>query len=195
MIWINGPFGVGKTQLAFELHDRLEGSFVFDPEEIGFTIRRLTPPSQQRSDFQDYPLWRQMVIETLRHSSKGEEVLIVPMTLVNPEYFDEILSTLRRSGLTVHHVALLASKETVLKRLKKRGEGSKSWAAEQLDRCLEGLSQLDHIEQLKTDDLSVTEVADKVAERFDLQLKPAKSPLKRRFYMMKVQFKHIRRLK
>lgn len=28
LVWINGPFGGGKTQTAFELHRRLSGSMV-----------------------------------------------------------------------------------------------------------------------------------------------------------------------
>ncbi len=192
VIWINGAFGVGKTQLAFELHSRLEGSFVLDPEEIGFVIGKLTPPSQQRSDFQDYLLWRKMVSETLLHSSKGNEALIVPMTLVNPVYFSEIVGTLRNSGIVVHHVALTASKETLLRRLRRRGDGTKSWGAEQIDRCLEGLAKLDGSEYLVTDNLSVAEIAEKVAERFDLELKPAKGSLQRRLQRLTVQLKHIR---
>ncbi len=34
LIWINGPFGLGKTQLAFELHLRLAGSNGCDPEYV-----------------------------------------------------------------------------------------------------------------------------------------------------------------
>ncbi|WP_317106532.1 hypothetical protein [Chroococcidiopsis sp. SAG 2025] len=36
IIWLNGAFGIGKTQTTFELHSRIPGSFVFDPEQIGF---------------------------------------------------------------------------------------------------------------------------------------------------------------
>ena len=36
IIWINGSFGSGKTQAAYELNKRIENSFVFDPENAGF---------------------------------------------------------------------------------------------------------------------------------------------------------------
>ncbi|MBW4478948.1 MAG: AAA family ATPase [Tolypothrix brevis GSE-NOS-MK-07-07A] len=55
IIWLNGAFGVGKTQTAFELHSRIPGSFVFDPEQIGFSLRKITP-SEMRKDFQDHPI-------------------------------------------------------------------------------------------------------------------------------------------
>jgi deoxyadenosine/deoxycytidine kinase len=33
LIWLNGPFGVGKTQTAHELSRRLPTSVVCDPEQ------------------------------------------------------------------------------------------------------------------------------------------------------------------
>lgn len=43
IIWINGTFGCGKTSVSNELHRRLENSYVYDPEEIGFFIRDNLP--------------------------------------------------------------------------------------------------------------------------------------------------------
>ncbi len=39
IIWINGAFGSGKTQTAFELKRHLQDAFVYDPENIGYFIR------------------------------------------------------------------------------------------------------------------------------------------------------------
>ncbi|MDG3135252.1 adenylyl-sulfate kinase [Streptococcus suis] len=35
IIWLNGPFGVGKTTLANILHKRIENSYLYDPELLG----------------------------------------------------------------------------------------------------------------------------------------------------------------
>lgn len=43
-VWLNGSFGVGKTQTAFALRRRLPGSFVCDPEQLGFGLHRMTLP-------------------------------------------------------------------------------------------------------------------------------------------------------
>lgn len=43
LLWINGPYGGGKTQTAYELHRRLPGSVVCDPEHVGFGLHRMTP--------------------------------------------------------------------------------------------------------------------------------------------------------
>ena len=54
LVWINGPFGGGKTQTAYELQRRLPGSVICDPEEVGFGLHRMTP-RHLRGDFQDLP--------------------------------------------------------------------------------------------------------------------------------------------
>ena len=45
LVWINGPFGGGKTATAYELHRRLPGSAVCDPEHVGFGMRRMLRPN------------------------------------------------------------------------------------------------------------------------------------------------------
>ncbi len=55
IIWINGPFGAGKTTLAKRLRDRRSKSLIFDPEEIGFVVKE-TVPMPASGDYQDLPL-------------------------------------------------------------------------------------------------------------------------------------------
>ena len=52
IIWINGPFGAGKTTLAKRLRDRRSKSLIFDPEEIGFVVKE-TVPMPASGDYQD----------------------------------------------------------------------------------------------------------------------------------------------
>ena len=40
IIWINGAFGAGKTTLADELGGRLPDAVLFDPEYVGYILRR-----------------------------------------------------------------------------------------------------------------------------------------------------------
>ena len=69
------------------------------------------------------------------------------MTVVDPLYYDQTVGALRCDGLQVHHFTLLASRDTILRRLRQRGDSSNSWNARQLDRCLKSLSiaQLSYI--------------------------------------------------
>lgn len=93
--------------------------------------------------------------------------VIVPMTLVDPGYFAEIVGRLREDGHTVHHSALLAERATVLRRLRERGlvRGLKreSFAVSRLDDCLERLARPEFASHIRTDRVTVPRVADLVA--------------------------------
>ncbi|MFF4347663.1 AAA family ATPase [Streptomyces sp. NPDC001530] len=186
LLWINGPFGGGKTQTAHEIQRRLPGSVVCDPEHAGFGLRRMLPP-ELRGDFQDLASWRQGVVEVLDLAlSKHDGVVIAPMTVTNPRYFEETVGRLGELGHDVRHFALLAERETVLKRLRERGFGHllqyvagkdaplrrESWAVQQLDHCLERLREPEFAEHLWTDHTTVAKTADRIAVLTGLTLTP-----------------------
>ena len=45
IVFINGPFGVGKTTVAERLVGRLPGSLLFDAELVGSFLRRIVAPA------------------------------------------------------------------------------------------------------------------------------------------------------
>ncbi|WP_228979485.1 AAA family ATPase [Streptomyces sp. DH12] len=198
LLWINGPFGGGKTQTAHELHRRLPGSVVCDPEEVGFGLHRMTP-RPLRADFQDLAAWRHGVHEVLdlvlRRHVGGP--VIAPMTLVEPAYFAEIVGRLRDDGHDVHHHALLARRETVLRRLTERGLGRglkrESFAVAKLDHCLERLARPEFARHLHTDHMTVPQVAEEIAASADLRLLPdTYGPLRHRLRRLRIGLRHIR---
>ncbi|ERI92356.1 hypothetical protein HMPREF1982_02338 [Clostridiales bacterium oral taxon 876 str. F0540] len=193
IIWINGAFGAGKTQTAFELNRRIKKSFIYDPENLGFFLSKNIPQNMKKDDFQDYDMWRELNFSLIKHIEDSYEgILIIPMTIVKPEYFREIIETLRSNGVEVKHYALMASKETLLKRLKSRGDGSNSWGAKQIDRCLEGLSNEIFETHINTENMSIEEVAEKIALMSDLSLMPNNmSRLEKSVYRIKVKLRHI----
>ena len=200
LLWINGPFGGGKTHTAHELHRRLPGSVVSDPETLGTGMLRMLPRDKRR-DFQDFPSWRQGLYEVLSHlldqHTAGGPV-IVPMTVVVPQYFDETVGRLRADGYDVRHFSLLARRETVLRRLQGRGlRGlrSEQFAAGRVDECLAALSRPEFGEHLATDHLPVSGVAEAVARGAGLRLRPDdRGALTRRLHRAQVTVKHIRPL-
>ncbi len=184
LVWINGPFGGGKTQTAYELHRRLPGSVVCDPERVGFGLKR-TVPSGVIDDFQDVRAWRAGVVETLDLTLRaGHSPVIVPMTVVDERYFAETVGRLRELGHDVRHFALLARHETVLRRLRERipvlvalrlvrgdrGLRRESFAVASLDRCLAALRRPEFAEHLQTDDIGITEVVERIAASAGLPL-------------------------
>jgi AAA domain-containing protein len=197
LIWINGPFGGGKTATAHELHRRLPGSVVSDPERLGFGMHRMLPPSL-RGDFQDLAAWRSGVREMLDLVLRGHPgPVIVPMTLVDRGYFADIVGTLRDDGHRVHHFALLAEPITVLRRLHNRGfwPGLKRerWAVERLDDCLTRLSSAEFAEHIATDHLTVARVADTIARSVGLPIAPdTDGPVRAQLRRYATTLRHIR---
>ncbi|MBB6734587.1 AAA family ATPase [Cohnella zeiphila] len=193
IIWLNGAFGAGKTQTAYELHRRLPNSHVFDPENAGYYIRKNVPKEAARPDFQDYRMWREINYAFLKYlDQEYGGTLIVPMTVVSPAYFAEIVGRLRADGVVVQHFALCVTKETLLRRLRSRGERN-SWAVRQIDRCIEGLADEAFRDHLQTDDLTIPAVAETIAARLGLDLQPdRRSGLARFKDRILTQIRHIR---
>lgn len=143
IVWINGIFGVGKTTLARKLHEAWPKACVVDPEDVGGLIVRWRGSAGVGvPDFQDLPLWRNLVVASLEGMLREFDApLIVPMTLLEPAYFDEVVGRLRDRGVDVRHFCLIAPPEEILRRLVERGratsepnEGATPWARERLAR-------------------------------------------------------------
>ncbi len=97
ILWLNGAFGAGKTQTACALHRRLPGSYVYDPENAGYFIARNLPEPLAEGDFQDYPMWRAFNYNMLDYiAGRYGGDIIVPMTLTNRGYYDELVGALSR---------------------------------------------------------------------------------------------------
>lgn len=193
IIWLNGAFGAGKTQTAYELHRRMRCSYVYDPENAGYFIRGNIPPEIGENDFQDYPMWRAFNFEMLDHiaSHYGGDI-IVPMTVTNRKYFGELIGELAKK-YEVKHYILWATKETLLKRLASRFESGKSWGARQIDRCLDAFDK-DILEQkIYTDGLTVYEVVGKIAELSGITLlEDNRTRFRKLVDRLITQYKHIR---
>lgn len=193
IIWLNGAFGAGKTQTAYELQRRLAGSYVYDPENAGYFIRQNIPASISVDDFQDYPMWRSFNLAMLRHIAehyKGD--VIVPMTITNRQYFDEIIGELSKS-CQVRHFILYAERETLLRRLASRLEGPRSWGAQQIDRCLEAFETEICEEKIHTDHLRIRQVVEEVAARAGVTLPPdRRGGLRRSLDRLVTQCRHMR---
>jgi len=184
ILWINGAFGAGKTSAAYELHRRLPNAFVYDPENAGYFIRKNSPESFSRGDFQDIPLWRKMNYEMLKLlKSQYDGIIIVPMTIVNKNYYDEIITKLISDGEAVKHFILYASKDTIVKRLKSRSIGRPdSFAVQAIDRCLKAFDTDITEIKIMTDDKSVDDVVTEIAQACNLNLTRGRRSGIRKFY-------------
>ena len=137
IVWINGAYGSGKSTAAQLLCDRLEDGYIFDPEEVGNCVRERKPKSLWKDDFQDYPSWRQVTFLLLKELCEMYEgTVLVPMTVLNQGYLEDIMVRLEQEGIPVLHFILMAGKEQMVSRILKRGEDEDCWCMRQADRCV-----------------------------------------------------------
>lgn len=154
VIWLNGSFGVGKTTIANELLKKLTGGFLYDSENLGAFLRDNL--KYNYSDYQDYPFFRQFNYEIIKDLENNYKYVIIPMTLINRAYYDEIIGKLINSGINVKCFILTANKEVINNRLDNRPETT-PWSYEQVDKCLEAFKEDISGEKIDTSNLSVEE--------------------------------------
>ncbi len=196
ILWLNGAFGAGKTHTAYALANRLPGAYVYDPENLGFFLRDNLPAALQTSDFQDYPQWRRWNGELLAHlAAQHSGPVIVPMTVTDAGYFRELTTDLP----DFRHIILTAEPKTILQRLRKRGEGKSSWAAQQMERCVTAFAKTPQEDgylpgqRLATDGLSLDQVVETVAAITGLTLEPdTRTGWRKRWDRARVWRTHIR---
>ena len=199
ILWINGAFGSGKTTTAYELHRKIKNSYVYDPENVGYFMWKNSPKAAglRNGDFQDIELWREMNYKLLKLiSEKYDGILIVPMTLVNPEYYKEIVGRLTDDGIKIKHFILHANKETLIKHLKVRGLGSlkrDSFAVNAIDRCIYSFENYITDEKIIVDNKNVDDIVAEIAEKAGIELPVDKrSKIRKFFHRYWVLIKHIR---
>ena len=193
IVWINGAFGAGKTQVTHELRRRLGRGWVADPELVGFGLQRMLPRTS-RTDFQDEPAWRLGVRNTLHRldADGSADPVLVPMTLVVDAYADEILDGLRGEGHDLRHVTLVASPATLRRRLRSRGPRD-TWATARVERCVTALAAPRFARHVPTDGRSLDDVVEDVAHGLGLPLVRPRDPAVVAFLRRRtVQLRHVR---
>ena len=169
IIWINGSFGVGKTSTAELLKKELDNSIMYDPEEIGGFLSNVF--EHEKDDFQDYELWRTLNSDILKYMCSIYEIVIVPMTITNKQYYDEIVNKLEVSGIKLNHFILCASKENIINRLDSRGN-STEWAYNQVDKCINVFESNEFkCKKINTDNMTVSDVVKTIVDSIQLSYK------------------------
>lgn len=115
ILWLNGTFGAGKTTTAKELTARLPESRLFDTEQVGYMLWHVLGKPR---DFQDFPPWRGLVVETARQVlDYVGGTLVVTQTVLNEEYWREIRTGLTEAGIPVRHYLLHTDHDTLVHRI------------------------------------------------------------------------------
>lgn len=141
---LNGSFGIGKTTLADHLARSLPGAVIYDPERIGFVLRRLPAwmlgLSQQPPDYQDLAIWRRLIVTGARRRHRGARVAIVPMAFTNLAYLDAFAQALSVTA-PVQRLCLVAPLDVVRGRLMQRanheGRGITGFEFQRSQECVD----------------------------------------------------------
>ncbi len=163
ILWINGPYGVGKSTLAEELRRLKPDSLIFDAEAVGNAVRENMPPDKYSAVFEGYPLWFKFCSELLTEISKsflGD--IFVPMTLIYPDSFEKIAAPLRECGIDIRHILLESDYQTVHDRILERGEDEDCWCIENIGLCLENQSEFGGVIRIKSVGAPAKELAKEV---------------------------------
>lgn len=171
IIMINGAFGVGKTSVTKLLVSTIPHSMVFDPEEIGFMLRDIVPddvrqPHERTDDFQDLGLWRELTVQvaqSIKHTYARH--LIVPMTIINQDYFRYIRQGFESIDTDTYHFCLSADENILYDRLRKRGEEDGNWCVQQVEKCVATLRDSIFREHIDTNTLPIDAVAERILTR------------------------------
>ncbi|MFD3647125.1 AAA family ATPase [Streptomyces cyaneofuscatus] len=118
IVWLNGTHGAGKTTTSALVQQLLPDSRVFDAEKVGETLMDITPVLSRTDNFQHWPPWRSLVVETARQVlDYTGGTLVMPMTVLVEPYWREISSGLAQHAIPIRHFVLHADQETLRGRI------------------------------------------------------------------------------
>lgn len=167
IVFVNGPFGVGKTTVAKLLVQKVPDAMLYDPEVIGAVLKRVAGPFKKVDDFQDYTLWRTLVVGGVRLLKKASaRTLIIPMTVWRRDYFDRIIGGLRRVDGDLACFRLTASRDVLMDRISSDTEDreARAWRATHVEVCMKALRDPAFGTEIRTDGRTPAAVADRILQ-------------------------------
>ncbi|MFG1921887.1 AAA family ATPase [Cryptosporangium sp. NPDC048952] len=118
IVWINGTHGVGKTTTSALVQQLIRDSRVFDAEKVGETLMDIRPGLPETDNFQHWPPWRPLVVETARRIlDYTGGTLVIPMTVLIEQYWREISAGLAEHAIPIRHVVLHADQDILRRRI------------------------------------------------------------------------------
>lgn len=185
IVWLNGPFGGGKTTTAATLDALLPDAVVFDPEKVGEAITPTLSAHERVRDFQDWRPWRELVVAALTSLDRyTERTVIAPQTVVVEQYWDEITAGLAAAGVELRAFTLDCTPEEHERRIAgdtvtgatleeiKIHDGDVGWRRHRAAGYRAALPWLtERTEVIDTTPLSPAEVAQEIAGRVGLAVR------------------------
>ncbi|MFF4597102.1 ATP-binding protein [Amycolatopsis sp. NPDC001319] len=167
IVWLNGTHGAGKTTTSALLQPLLPDSRVFDAEQVGVMLMDIRPGLPETDNFQHWPPWRPLVVETAsRVLAYTGGTLVIPMTVLVEEYWREISTGLAENGIPVRHFVLHAEQTTLRGRIEREHAIPSPFRLRYLEPYAEAARTWLHAEAevVDTTHLTAVEVAAQIAQ-------------------------------
>lgn len=134
ILWLNGPFGGGKTATARRIVATAPGMRLFDPETVGYMLRA-NLGDRPIADFQDLPAWRMLVPRVAAVlAAETRANLISVQTVLVERYWAELRRGLADERLQLVHVLLDCSDAVLRQRIEgdDAERGAATWRLDHL---------------------------------------------------------------
>ncbi|MEU6248982.1 AAA family ATPase [Glycomyces sp. NPDC047010] len=116
IVWLNGPFGAGKTTTARLLQEALPAR-VFDAEHVGYLLRGIIG-DLPHTDFKEWAPWRALTVETARQVLDfAGGTLVVPQTVLQHRYWTELMDGFAAHAIPVRAFTLHTDRGTFTDRV------------------------------------------------------------------------------
>ena len=168
VVWITGPFGVGKSTTAIHVLAANPGWRYFDPEQVGYMLRAMLG-ADATGDFRDLPEWRRLVplVAAAVAARTGEDLLAV-QTVTSEDHWRELSTGLDEAGFDVSLVVLDCDDEVLRSRIEADtvDPGAAEWRFCHVDEFVEALPWLVGAADAIIDTSSITaeEAADEIGD-------------------------------
>lgn len=167
IVFLNGPFGVGKSTTARILATLLPGAVHYNPEHIGAGLRMALGPLYSVEDYQDLAAWRRLVPVGARLYRLRNRTVVMPMTVWRRDYLDELVARLRRVDGDLRLFQLTAPADEIRARVLGRPDarGNHDWWWSHLESGLAMANDTAFGELVDTAGQSPLQVASAIAAR------------------------------
>ncbi len=158
LIFLSGPYGVGKSTTAEALAPLLD-ALIFDAEAVGNAVRDNYPDWPMGAVFEDYPLWQECCFLLLQDLHRRyQRPILIPMTLMQP-ISRALLDRLESAGIPTRLFVLTAEESTIRQRILLRGEDEGCWCMRHIHASLAGTTALPGAMPISTENRDAAQAA------------------------------------